>query len=155
VAVLQEQLRQAGIAIDVVTLDQGGLFQRFAQRNYDTIYFGVQASATDPALNAGFWLPSGEWHFWNPEQKVPATDWERRIEDLMRQQVQNPDLADRRRLLTEVQRILADQMPGIYLVAPKVTIAISARVVNPQPAPQLPQLLWSADTLASAAASRR
>jgi peptide/nickel transport system substrate-binding protein len=155
VAVLQEQLRQAGIAIDVVTLDQGGLFQRFAQRNYDTIYFGVQASATDPALNAGFWLPSGEWHFWNPEQKVPATDWERRIEDLMRQQVQNPDLAERRRLLTEVQRILADEMPGIYLVAPKVTIAISARVVNPQPAPQLPQLLWSADTLASAAASRR
>lgn len=155
VAVLQEQLRQAGIAIDIVTLDQGGLFQRFAQRNYDTIYFGVQASATDPALNAGFWMPSGEWHFWNPEQKVPATDWERRIDDLMRQQVENPDLAERRRLLTEVQRILADEMPGIYLVAPKVTIAISARVVNPQPAPQLPQLLWSADTLAAATGSRR
>jgi len=154
VTVVQEQLRQVGIAIDIVALDQGGLFQRFAQRNYDTIYFGVQASATDPALNAGFWMPSGEWHFWNPEQKTPATDWERRIDDLMRQQVQNPDLAERRRLLTEVQRVLADEMPGIYLVAPKVTLAISSRVVNPQPAPQLPQLLWSADTLAAAPGAR-
>jgi peptide/nickel transport system substrate-binding protein len=154
VTVVQEQLRQVGIAIDIVALDQGGLFQRFAQRNYDTIYFGVQASATDPALNAGFWMPSGEWHFWNPEQKTPATDWERRIDDLMRQQVQNPDLGERRRLLTEVQRVLADEMPGIYLVAPKVTLAISSRVVNPQPAPQLPQLLWSADTLAAAPGAR-
>ncbi len=154
VAVLQEQLRQAGIAIDIVTLDPGGLFQRFGQRNYDAIYFGVQASATDPALNAGFWLPSGEWHFWNPEQKTPATDWERRIDDLMRQQAQNSDLAERRRLVTEVQRILVDEMPAIAFVAPKVTIAISSRVVNPQPAPQQPQLLWRADTLAAAPTPR-
>ena len=48
VAVLQEQLRQAGISVDIVTLDQGGLFDRFKQGNYDTIYFGIQASATDP-----------------------------------------------------------------------------------------------------------
>jgi hypothetical protein len=53
-----------------------------------------------------------------------------------------------------VQRVLADEMPGIYLVAPKVTLAISSRVVNPQPAPQLPQLLWSADTLAAAPGAR-
>jgi hypothetical protein len=40
-------------------------------------------------------------------------------------------------------------MPAISFVAPKVMIAISSRVVNPQPAPQIPQLLWSADTLAA------
>ena len=37
---------------------------------------------------------------------------------------------------------------------PKVTLAVSTRVRNPQPAPQLPQLLWSADTLAAAPAAR-
>ena len=40
-------------------------------------------------------------------------------------------------------------MPAIYFVTPKVTLAVSARVVNPQPAPQIPQLLWSADSLAA------
>ena len=70
------------------------------------------------------------------------------------QQAQTEDLADRRRLFTEVQRIFADEMPAIYLVAPKVTIAISSRVVNPQPAPLQPQLLWSADTLAATPSPR-
>lgn len=150
VAVLQEQLRQAGIAIDIVPLDQGALFERFAKGDYDTIYYGIQSSAIDPALSSGFWLSSGDYHFWNRNQKAPATDWERQIDDLMRQQAETFDLAERRRLFTEVQQIFVDQMPAIYLVTPKVTLAVSARVVNPQPAPQIPQLLWSADSLAMA-----
>ena len=154
VAVVQEQLRQAGVTVDIVTLDPGSLYERFGQGNYDTIYFGVQASGTDPALNAGFWLPAGRYHFWNPEQKTPANDWERRLDELMRQQAQTPNFNERRRLFTEAQRILADELPGIYFVTPKVTLAISSRVVNPQPAPLMPQLLWSADTLAAAPQSR-
>ena len=68
----------------------------------------------------------------------------------MGQQAQSPNFEERRRLFTEAQRILADELPGIYFVIPKVTLAISSRVVNPQPAPLMPQLLWSADTLAAA-----
>ena len=149
VAVLQEQLRQAGITVDIVPLDQGALFARFAKGDFDAIYYGIQASALDPALNPGFWLSSGDYHFWNRNQKTPATEWERRIDDLMRQQAETFDLEERRRLFTEVQRIVVDEMPAIYFVTPKVTLAISDRVVNPQPAPQIPQLLWSADSLAA------
>jgi peptide/nickel transport system substrate-binding protein len=150
VAVLQEQLRQAGIAVDIVPLDPGGLLQRFTQGNYEAIYYGIQSSATDPALSAGFWLSSGDWHFWNPEQKSPATEWERRIDELMQRVAETSDLEERRRLFTEVQRIFVEEMPAIYFVTPKVTLAVSTRVVNPQPAPQIPQLLWSADSLAAA-----
>jgi hypothetical protein len=39
-------------------------------------------------------------------------------------------------------------VPALYFVAPKVTIALSPRVLNVTPAPQIPQVLWSADTLA-------
>jgi peptide/nickel transport system substrate-binding protein len=154
VAVLQEQLRQAGVAVDIVPLEPGGLLQRFTQGNYEAIYYGIQSSATDPALSAGFWLSSGGFHFWNPEQKSAATDWERRIDELMRRVAENSDLEERRRLFTDVQRIFVDEMPAVYLVTPKVTLAVSTRVVNPQPAPQIPQLLWSADSLAVAPARR-
>lgn len=154
VAVVQEQLRQAGIVVDVVPLDPSGLFQRFTEGNYDSIYFGIQASATDPALNAGFWMSSGVWHVWNPGQKTPATDWERRMDDLMTRNSTSPDQAERVRLFTELQKIFVDEMPAIYFVTPKVTLAVSPRVRNPRPAPQLPQLLWSADTLAAAPAGR-
>ncbi len=154
VSVIQEQLRQAGIVIDLVPLDPNALFQRFSEGNYDSIYFGIQASATDPALNAGFWLSSGVWHVWNPGQKTPETDWERRVEDLMARNATSPDPKERVRLFTEVQKIFVDEMPAIYFVTPKVTLAVSTRVRNPVPAPQLPQLLWSADTLAAAPAAR-
>jgi peptide/nickel transport system substrate-binding protein len=149
VAVLQEQLRQAGIVVDIVPLDPGALFARFAKGDFDAIYYGIQSSAIDPALSPGFWLSSGDYHFWNRNQKTPATDWERRIDDLMRQQAETFNLDERRRLFTEVQRIFVDEMPAIYFVTPKVTLAVSARVLNPQPAPQIPQLLWSADSLAA------
>jgi len=149
-AVLQEQLRQAGLTVDIVPVDQGALFQRFTQGNYDSIYFGIQASATDPALNPGFWLSSGDFHFWNPGQKTPSTDWERKIDELMQVQATSPDLEVRQKAFADVQRIFVEELPGIYFVTPKVTLAVSARVANPQAAPQIPQLLWSAETLAVA-----
>jgi peptide/nickel transport system substrate-binding protein len=154
-AMLQEQLRQIGITVDVVGLDPGGLAERWQKGDYDAIYFGVQNSQTDPALTAQFWLSSGHFHFWNPGQPSPATEWERRIDDLMRQIASEPDTAERKRLFTDVLRIFEEESPALYLVAPKVTLAVSSRVTNERPAPQIPQLLWSADTLAAAGAGRQ
>jgi peptide/nickel transport system substrate-binding protein len=100
------------------------------------------------------WFSSGQFHFWNPSQSKPATEWERRIDDLMNQIAVTPDPAERHRLFADVQRIYADEMPAISFVAPKVMIAISSRVVNPRPVAQIPQLLWSAETLAARPAPR-
>jgi peptide/nickel transport system substrate-binding protein len=148
VSMLQEQLRQVGLAVDVVALDPGGVGRRWFQGDYDSIYFGVQASSTDPASNREFWLSSGPFHFWNRAQATPATEWERRIDELMVQQAAASDLTERQRLFAEVQRVFEAEMPALYFVAPKVTIAVSGRVRNERPAPQVPQLLWSAETLA-------
>jgi peptide/nickel transport system substrate-binding protein len=136
----------------VVPLDPPGLFKRWQAGDYDAIYFALQASSTDPALNGELWLSSGPLHFWNPSQPTPATPWERRIDELMHVQATDMNLARRQQAFAEVQKILGEELPSIYFVAPRVTLATSARVMNPTPAPQIPQLLWSADTLASAAA---
>ncbi|MEX2662708.1 MAG: ABC transporter substrate-binding protein [Vicinamibacterales bacterium] len=147
-SLLQEQLRQVGLAVDIVTLDQGALGQRWMQGAYDSIYFGVQASATDPALNLDLWLSSGNFHFWNPNQPSPATAWEAEIDDLMHRNAVAATLAERQQLFAEVQRILGEQLPAIYFVAPRVTIAVRPRVRNLTPVLQAPQLLWNAETLA-------
>jgi peptide/nickel transport system substrate-binding protein len=153
-SMLQQHLRQVGIAVDVVSMDPGSIQQRAMSGDYDTIYFGFQASATDPALQPDFWLSSGAYHIWNPMQETPATQWERRIDELMREQMSNPDLAERRRLYAEMQRIFGEELPGIYFVAPKVVLAVSTRVTNMTPALQAPQLLWNAETLAVAPSVR-
>ena len=109
----------------------------------------MQSSATDPALNPQFWLSSGNFHFWNPRQPSPSTEWEGRLDDLFRQQAGATSLPDRQRLMAEAERILLEELPAIYFVAPRVTLATSTRVRNARPAPQIPQLIWAADTLAA------
>jgi peptide/nickel transport system substrate-binding protein len=155
VSVLQSQLRPLGISIDIVALDQGGLFQRWSSGDYDAMYFGLQASSTDPWLNSEYWLSSGGFHLWNPAQSSPATEWEARIDTLMRSNSGAMDLAARQAAFAEVQRILIDELPAIYFVSPRLTLATSRRVVNPTPAPQSPQLLWRAESLASSDARER
>jgi peptide/nickel transport system substrate-binding protein len=146
-SVIQEQLRRLGIAADIIPLDPKGLYQRWMAGDYDAIYFGLQSSSTDP--DPDFWLSSGPYHFWNPSQAKPATDWQRRIDELMRVQSTAASLDERRRAFAEVQQIFAEELPSIYFVASRVTLATSPRVLNPTPAPLVPHLLWSADTLAA------
>lgn len=151
VSVLQEHLRQIGLTVDVVALDPQSIVARWEARDFDAIYFGFQASSTDPSLNGDFWFSRGAFHFWNPRQPSPATPWERRIDDLMRKQSAEQELDLRQQAFAEVQKIMAQELPSLYFVAPRVTVATSPRVQNIAPALQIPQLLWSADTLMSSA----
>jgi peptide/nickel transport system substrate-binding protein len=147
-ALLQDQWKAVGVGVDIVGLDFGAVFQRWQRHDYDTIFHGFDASATDPALSLDFWLSSGSMHFWNPAQPKPASDWERRIDELMRKQASIPSLEERQRLFADVQQIFGEELPALYFVVPKLTFAASARVRNLRPAPQNPHFLWSADTIA-------
>jgi peptide/nickel transport system substrate-binding protein len=146
-AFLQQDLSKVGLAADVVTLEAPALIERLTARQYEAAFFVVQASDTDPASNLDFWLSGGAFHLWNAEQAAPATPWEARIDALMHQQVAVTDPVERRRLFNEVQRIFAQELPAIAFVAPKVSIAIGARVTGVRPSVLQPFVLWDAATL--------
>ena len=145
--VIQAQLKKAGIAVDVVELDPPSLFGRFGAGDYDSICYGFQTSALDPAMNLDFWLSSGSAHVWDPGQKTPATDWEKQLDTVMQQQAVAPTLAGRQQLFAEAQRIFGEALPALYFVAPKVTIATSRRVGGAQPVLLDPKILWNSDSL--------
>ncbi len=146
-AMVQEQLKQIGVTLDIVPADPSSLGANWARGTYDAIFHGFQASATDPANNLDFWLSSGQNHVWNAGQRTPATPWERQIDELMEQQVSAPGLAERQQIFGEVQRILGEQVPAIWIVAPKVAIAMNRRVGGATPALLDPKVLWNAETL--------
>lgn len=154
VAVVQEQLRQVGIAMDVVALAQPEVIGRYTSGDFDAIYFGVRSAMRDPIGSMGFWLSSGQFHFWNPGQTTPATEWEARIDALMQQQATTVDLAERRRLFAEAQRILAAELPALWFVAPRVTVAVSGRVQGATPVIFFPPVLWNAERLSLADGGR-
>jgi peptide/nickel transport system substrate-binding protein len=145
---LQEHFRAVGVGLDIVALDFRGIVQRWMKADYDSVFHAFQVSATDPAMTPDFWLSSSPQHVWNPSQPTPATAWERRMDELMQQVSSTPALADRQRFFAEVQQIFGEELPALYFVAPKVTIAASTRTRNLMPAPQIPQLLWAADEIA-------
>lgn len=148
-AMVQEQLRQVGIAVHIVSLETKAMQRAIMDGAYEAAYYGIEASSPDPGMNQDFWLSSGSMHFWNPLQPRPATAWEARINALMHEQATSTALEARQHAFAEVQRIMIEQAPAIYLVAPRVITAVSRRVGHVTPAPQSPQLLWSADTLSA------
>ncbi len=148
--VLKESLERIGVAVDIVPLETGALIERMLSGNFDAIFFNYLSTDTDPAMQRDFWLSAGSAHIWNIGQKVPATDWERQIDDLMTRQAGAIDPAERRQLFRDAQRIFSEQLPAIYFAAPRLYVGVNTRLRNLTPAITRPPLLWSADTLAVA-----
>ena len=148
-AVIRDELKKIGLLVDVVPLEGNALVQRFLSgQPYDAIYFQFGMTNPDPALSLDFWLSSGDSRVWNLAQKVPATDWERQIDELMAKQITATAEAERKRLFDQVQRVFAAHLPVVHFVAPKIFVAASSRTTNLTPAVTRPQFLWAAETIA-------
>ena len=144
---VQEQLGKIGLGIDIVALERDPMLKQFFSGAYDAMYYGAPVNSIDPAINSDLWLSSGAFHFWNPGQTTPATAWEKQIDELMRTQSTSMDSAKRIEIFAEVQRIFAEHEPMVFFAAPKVTVAMSARVTGAVPAVVQPQILWKPETL--------
>jgi peptide/nickel transport system substrate-binding protein len=158
-AVIKEQLRRVGVGLDVdiAPVEHGSMIEAWSKGEYDAIYFAIESDSIDPARNPEFWMSSGAFHFWNPNQETPATPWEAKIDGLMKQQSASMNADERRRLFAEAQRVFAEHEPVVYFAAPKVILATSARVRGVMPSVLAPYLLWNAERLfvSTAASARR
>ena len=146
-AIIQDDLRRIGIAVDVVPLEAGALIGKIGSGDYDAVLFGLQASSADPAVNLDYWLPSGPFHLWNPAQPAPATPWEARLASLMDPVAHSADQQERVRAFHEVQRLFAAELPAIHFAAPRVVVATSARLTGVKPASLIPHILWNPEAL--------
>ena len=72
----------------------------------------------------------GSMHVWNPSQVSPQTAWEREIDQLVDQLGRVTGAAERFRLFSEVQQMLAREMPLIPLVNRDVVVARAKSLEN-------------------------
>ena len=147
VTVLREQAAKVGIALEMVPMEYPTMIDRMLKCQYDAIYMRPYFSHLDPASNLDFWLSSGSTHFWNIGQKMPATEWEARIDTIMYEQAATLDHERRRELFNDAQRILAENLPVLYFVAPRLYYAHSRRMTGVVPSVMRPPVLWNADSL--------
>jgi peptide/nickel transport system substrate-binding protein len=145
---IQQDLREIGITVNVVTLDFPSLIERIAEKfNYEAAILGLTNVEMDPNVQMNVWLSTAENHQWNPNQKTPATAWEAEIDKLMRLQASSADMKKRKAAWDRVQEIVYEQQPFIYLVNKNALSAIGPTVANASPVVLRPQTYWNVDEL--------
>src|SRR5262245_41774229 len=116
--IIQDDLRQLGIAVNVVTLELRAVIDRLTKtHDYEACVLGLGNADGSPNTEMNVWLSSGATHLWHPQQKQPSTPWEAEIDTLMRRQLTTLDPTARKRLYDQVQELVAEHVPFIFLVS--------------------------------------
>ncbi len=148
---IQQDLRSLGITVNVVTLDFPSLIQRIGETfNYEAALLGFVNVELDPNAQMNVWLSSSDEHQWNPRQKTPATQWEAEIDRLMRAQASAMNDQARKKYFDQVQEIVAEQLPFIYLVNKNALAGISPLLEGARPVVLRPQTYWNIERLSLA-----
>jgi peptide/nickel transport system substrate-binding protein len=146
--VIQGDLAQLGIKMQLAPIDFGDLQRRISESyDYDAYSLVWSVSDPDPSSYANFLISSSPTRRWRPKQSKPATDWEARIDDLLAKQARETNPDRRRAAFNEIQRILAEQLPVIPIVARHISVAANQRVGNYSPSAIFPYSLWNAEEL--------
>ena len=146
--IIQDDLKQIGIRVGVVTLELRALLQRvLTTHDYDACVLALGAADGDPSSEMNVWLSSGGTHLWNPEQAAPATPWEAEIDTLMRRQLAVREPQERKRLYDRVQELVAENLPVISLVSPSVLAGTTKGLANLRPTIFDHHALWNVDEL--------
>jgi peptide/nickel transport system substrate-binding protein len=145
---VQEDLAKIGIKVNIVTLDFGSMVERISKTlDYEAAILGFSNVEVDPLEEMNFWLSSGVQHPWWPAEKTPATAWEAEIDRLELAQSSEISRESRRKAIDEMQRIVSEQQPIVYLLNPDYLCAYSSALRGVQPAVAPPQILWNIEWL--------
>jgi peptide/nickel transport system substrate-binding protein len=147
-ALIQQDLARLGIQLNVVVLDFPSLIERISRTyNYEAVLMAWSNIALDPSAQMNIWMSSAANHQWNPSEKVPQTAWEAEVDKLMQAQNASQDPNKRRTYFAQVQQIVAEHAPMLFLVNPNALSAVSPNVKNATPAVMDPQTYWNAERL--------
>jgi peptide/nickel transport system substrate-binding protein len=145
--IIQDDLKQLGIKIAVVSLEFRSMLDRvFQTHDYEAAIMTLASGDTDPNAEMNVWTSKGSTRVWKLNGAA-ETGWERELDELMRKQSTSTSPADRRQYYDKVQYIIAKDLPVICVVSPHVLVGAADRIQNLQPSILRPYLLTNADEL--------
>lgn len=133
---IKQDLGKLGMQVDTQFLSFNTYVEKLRlTRNWDT-YLGGFTGGTEPHSGYNIWSVNGTLHSFNqgPQAGEPPIkgwevyDWEQKIDDLYVKASQELDEAKRKELYGETQRIIAEQVPFVYMVNPLTFEAVRDRV---------------------------
>lgn len=146
-AIVQADLGALGMDVQVVALEHRTLVKRVTESgNYEACMMAF-LSDFDPNGQMNALMSSGSHHLWYPNQTSPATSWESEIDRLMKAQLIELDRVQRKAYFDEVQRILAEQVPMVFLISPNILVGARQGLGNFNPTILDHSTLWNAEEL--------
>jgi peptide/nickel transport system substrate-binding protein len=148
IALIQEDLAGIGIKVNLAQIESRALLSRINEGfNYEACLLAIVSGDSDPSSHTNIIFSSGSNHWWHPRQTRPATDWESRLDDLMTRQMTALNPRARKQLFDEVQSIMAEQQPFIFLASRHLIVAAKTDIGNLKPAVLPDFVLWNCDEL--------
>src|SRR5579864_3204257 len=145
---VQDDLSHLGMQVNVAPLDFRAMLDRVFQTfDYEAAIMGLGGGDPDPNPEMNVWLFNGATHLWHLNEAQPATDWEREVDELMQQQMITLNYDKRKKLYDNVQQLIAENVPFIFLATPDVLVGAKAQIGNFHPAALDDNTLWNADEL--------
>ena len=145
--VFKENMAELGIEVELQFLDFNTIITKTSDSfDYEACMLGLGGGAPDPFAGKDILMSGGRLHQWYPQQSEPATEWEARIDALMLKVGRHTDVELRKKYYFEVQEILAEQQPMIFLVSAKDYIGYRNRWQNITPTP-LGGVTWNLESL--------
>ena len=145
--VFKENMAALGIEVELQFLDFNTIINKTSDSfDYEACMLGLGGGAPDPYAGKDILMSGGRLHFTNPQQAAPSTQWEARIDELMRSIVRHTDVEKRKADFFEVQAIMAEEQPMIFLVSAKDYVGYRNRWENIQPT-ALGGVTWNLESL--------
>ncbi|MGB0583406.1 MAG: ABC transporter substrate-binding protein, partial [Limisphaerales bacterium] len=146
---IAQQLNSLGMQVTVEHVEFPALLHSIdTKSDYDAILMGFGGGLPDPHTAGDILRSDGPMHFWNPQQKNPATAWEKRIDDLFLRQRGELEFEQRKKTANEIRVILARELPFIPLFKRPQHAALRARLGNLKASATAPfPLTWNVEEL--------
>jgi len=144
--VFQQNMKSLGMDVKLQFIDFGTLVNKLSSSfDYECSLLGLTGGG-DPAGGMDVYSSGGRMHLWYPEQKEPATPWEARLDLLMKQQLTTLDEQKRKAYYNEVQQIMSEQLPLIYLITPNAYTGMKNKWQNVS-IPKIGSAIWNLEAL--------
>ncbi len=132
-AIIRSDLAKLGMRVNLLTVEFNTLVSKImASHDWDAIILGL-TGGVEPHFGKNVWHSSGQLHVWNAKQEKPATLWEKRLDEIFTQGVQELDENKRKILYDEFQVIVAEQLPVIHTVLEPGLFAVRQKFGNLKP----------------------
>lgn len=146
--IIQEDLSKLGIKVNVVPLEKNAFVEMIETKlSYDAAIHGYAPSDAEPSTLTGGLKIGGGQRYWFKGQKQAQAEWEKRFDQLADEVGTVADPTARKQKFDEIQKLFAEQLPMIPLVARNFASGAKSNLGNYRPSVIIPRSLWNADEL--------